>query len=155
MRNLIWLCGVLCCIAVGSRFHPQPATIANVASEKSEEFALLWQEWGTIPNEVFVFRGNGQGSQVFVPTYRVTKPEINGPAVTELFQKLRPEVEAALEEPCRGPKTKELTLIDGATSRTVEIGTYAGPAQARIVELMEKSGMPSLRSRLQRELIKS
>ena len=57
-------------------------------------------------------------------------------------------METAINEPCRGKKTRELSLTRGAQSWTVEIGTYAGPAQSRIIDLMNTSGMPEVRKEL-------
>lgn len=62
-----------------------------------------------------------------------------GATAVALHARLRKEVDIAMEEPCRGRKTKELTLREGSRSWTIEIGTYAGPSQARIIDTMNRS----------------
>ncbi len=64
----------------------------------------------------------------------------------DLPERLKVAAQTAVDEPQRGPKTKELVVIEGTTrSWTVRIGTSAGPAQSRIIDLMNASPMPEAR----------
>lgn len=60
-----------------------------------------------------------------------------GSMAAGLYTLLRMEIDAAIEEPCQGSKTKELTLREGSRTWTVEIGAAAGPAQTRILQIMD------------------
>ena len=56
---------------------------------------------------------------------------------TATIQAINEAIDAAIEEPCQGSKTKELTLREGSRTWTVEIGAAAGPAQTRILQIMD------------------
>ncbi len=149
MRNLLWLLGVLGCIAVAARFHPNPGPSGTMAI--AEKVKLSWKEYqgGRV---VFVFEGDQDDSRGIRPVsgdaFITTSPRLGPLPLGDLPERLRREVEVAIEEPCRGQKSSELTLTQGTHSWTVEIGTYAGPAQSRILDLMNASQMPELRNRV-------
>lgn len=138
MRNFLWLFGVLACIAVGARFHPQPPRAT--ATPIHGELSMTWKEWNEAQGLRFQFTADlggcrfGRGQELPVQI----RESQDGATFRELYPGLRQEVEAALEEPCRGNKWAELTLRDGSHVWTVEVGTYAGPAQARILDILSK-----------------
>lgn len=151
MRNLLWLLGVLFCIAVAARFHPNPVRVRPAMSPTPGEIRLSWKEYEE-NRVVFAFEGDRSDSRGSRPVGGeasiTTSPRLGPRPLGDLPQQLRLEVETAIEEPCRGQKSKELTLTEGNHSWTVEIGTYAGPAQSRIIDLMNASRMPQVRKEL-------
>lgn len=140
MRNLIWLLGVLACIAVAARFHPQPPRPAAQPTPILREVSIRWKEWGEKGGLRFQFSADpsscrfGRGQEVPVQI----RESRDGAVFRELYPALRQEVEAALEEPCRGTRWAELSVREGAHTWTVEVGTYAGPAQSRILDILTK-----------------
>ncbi|MBN9414419.1 hypothetical protein ABS71_08745 [bacterium SCN 62-11] len=138
MRNFLWLLGVLGCIAAAARFQPN-APYGSVRSDVS----VSWQEWDE-RGPTFTFCADGSGvhsrqttGETEAKVLGLVKEDVPGSKAAALHARLRKEVEVALEEPCRGGKTRELTLREGSRTWTIEIGTYAGPAQAHIIEIME------------------
>lgn len=143
MRNALWLLGLLSCIAVTSRFclDVSPSTLPATPPK----IRISWKEFEG-DKLVFIFDGDRNDSRGGrVGAYTIWPPP--GPMpLGDLPERLKVEAQAALDEPLRGRKTKELVVIEGTTrSWTVRIGTYAGPAQSRIIDLMNASPMPKAR----------
>lgn len=104
------------------------------------EVSIFWREWnGKDLRLQFVAEPTGcrfgRAGQPMIPI----RGSRDGVVFLELYPALRAEVERALEEPCRGVKTSELTLREGSKTWTIEVGTYAGPSQARILDILASS----------------
>jgi len=125
MRNLIWLLVIVGLLGVWFRYQtplPKP--------EPVEKIGIAWQDF----QKGLVFTGDRNSSQVFLPWNTPRGRRASG--IQELHARLLPEIPQALEEPCRGEKAQELTLIQGFNSWTVTIGTRPGKAQQRIRKIM-------------------
>lgn len=145
MRNLAGLFVIISAVSLCAWFRAEPAS----EEPSPAPIAFTWQEWLESPKFVFVVTGRGSSAEAYFKGSANELKAMEGPWVSRLCAELGKEMEVALEETCRGKKTSELTLIQGSQSRTVEIGDVAGPAQSRLIDLIEKSPI----SRARRELL--
>lgn len=155
MRNLFWLALLLGLIGASARWLAQPLPSPQPTAslkQTQEELGFTWQEWGKVLT--FVVQGNGhqvsaylEGKEHSAGSELIDVSETGAKWSAQLCVRLRQEIEAAVEEPCQGKKTRELSLTQGSQSWNVEIGAKPGPAQQRIIDLIERSEIPGLRRR--------